>query len=131
MKIEVFVYTRPNLRTYSVEMEMYMGTNVLRGLFDDMVMMPEVKRVFLSFPERWLNILEQRALLHRIEHFCPNCESVTIKTHSVYIVQVCKSENVFIIKPVEDIDETSDCTVRMCTEENEGNLLEEGKLNVL
>jgi hypothetical protein len=79
-----------------------MGTNVLRSIFDKMEMLPDVKEVFLSFPENWLNIIEQRVLFQRLGHYCPNLEKVTIKTQSVYIIQCTPHGSCLIINGDND-----------------------------
>lgn len=92
-KITVYVYRRPNLRDSGLEYEMYMGMDVLRSLFEKMEMRPDVKNLNLSFPERWLNVVEQRSLLDRLKKYCPNLEGLVIKTHSVYIIQCVPSKH--------------------------------------
>lgn len=96
--LTVYVYQRPHMRDSQLEFELYMGRNVLDGIFDKMVQMPEVTELFLSFPENWLNIIEQRALYQRLNHYCPNLEKLTIKTQSVYIIQCTSAECVRIMR---------------------------------
>lgn len=105
----VYVYRRPNLRDEDLEFERFIGRGVLDSLFDKMEMRKDVKNLSLSFPEQWLNILEQRALYPRLEYFCPNLTKVTIKTHSVYIIQCTKSENVRIYQDplIEEVMENT------------------------
>jgi len=91
-KISVYVYKRPNLRDEGLEMEMYMGMDFLRTLFDKMEVRPDITSVKLSFPERWLNIVEQRSIYDRAVKYCPNLKELIIKTHSVYIIQ-CTPNN--------------------------------------
>ncbi len=86
-KISVYAYRRPNLRDEGLEMEMYVGMDFLRTLFDRMEVRPDITDVKLSFPERWLNIVEQRSIFDRAAKYCPNLKSLVIKTHSVYIIQ--------------------------------------------
>lgn len=100
--LKVYVYRRPHMRDESLEYELHMGTNVLRSIFDKMEMLPNVKEVFLSFPENWLNIIEQRVLFQRLGHYCPNLEKVTIKTQSVYIIQCTPAESCLIINGDND-----------------------------
>jgi hypothetical protein len=90
-----------------------------------------VGTIFLSFPERWLNILEQRALINRIEQFYPKCEELIIKTHSVYIIQCVKSENVLLFDLTEPIiDDYSSLTKVYFSDEESSkmNLFKEGKI---
>ena len=106
-ELTVYVYKRPNLRSYSVEMEAFMGLNVLRDMYDDMKV-NDVDSLYLSFPERWLNILELRQLPDRLVKYCPNLKTVTIKTHSVYLVQCVRSEHIKIIQHDErDVDHSA------------------------
>ena len=100
--LKVYVYRRPHMRDESLEYELHMGTNVLRSIFDKMEMLPDVKEVFLSFPENWLNIIEQRVLFQRLGHYCPNLEKVTIKTQSVYIIQCTPSGSAKIVASQEE-----------------------------
>ena len=102
VELEVLIYRRPNMRDEMLEYELHMGRNVLSGLFDEMKMMPEVENVFFSFPENWLNIIEQRMLFSRLEHFCPNLKKVTIKTQSVYIIQCTPSGSAKIVASQEE-----------------------------
>lgn len=105
VKLKVLIYQRPFLRDEGLEYEKYMGLDVLASIFDKMEMRPDVDDLFLSFPEQWLNIIEQRALYKRLEHYCPNLEVLTIKTHSVYIVQCTAAKDCGIID-IEYIPET-------------------------
>ncbi|WP_206165750.1 hypothetical protein, partial [Citrobacter braakii] len=69
-----------------------MGMDFLRTLFDKMEVRPDITSVKLSFPERWLNIVEQRSIYDRAVKYCPNLKELIIKTHSVYITQ-CTPNN--------------------------------------
>ena len=100
--LKVYVYRRPHMRDESLEYELHMGTNILRSIFDKMEMLPDVKEVFLSFPENWLNIIEQRVLFQRLGYYCPNLEKVTIKTQSVYIIQCTPNGSCLIINGDND-----------------------------
>ena len=64
-KLKLYVYSRPNLRDDALEYEMYMGMGVLKNIFDNMKIVKD-ESLFLSFPERWLNIIEQRQLYYRL-----------------------------------------------------------------
>lgn len=86
-KISVYVYRRPNMRDEGLEMEMYLGMDFLRTLFDKMEVREDITSVKLSFPERWLNVVEQRSIYDRAVKYCPNLKELIIKTHSVYIIQ--------------------------------------------
>ena len=100
--LKVYVYRRPHMRDESLEYELHMGTHILRSIFDKMEMRPDVKEVFLSFPENWTNIIEQRILFQRLGHYCPNLEKVTIKTQSVYIIQCTPNGSCLIVNGDND-----------------------------
>ena len=102
IELEVYVYRRPNLRDDSLEYELYMGQNVLRAIFDEMRECPEITELFLSFPENRLNIIEQRLLFPRLGQYCPNLKKVTIKTHSVYIIQCTPNSCCLIVQGDND-----------------------------
>ena len=108
--LKVYVYRRPHMRDESLEYELHMGTNILRSIFDKMEMLPDVKEVFLSFPENWLNIIEQRVLFQRLGHYCPNLKKVTIKTQSVYIIQCTPNDSCLIIQGDNDGCQEADKT---------------------
>ena len=136
-KLKVLIYQRPFLRDDGLEYERYMGLDVLRSVFDEFKMRPDVKSLYLSFPEQWLNILEQRSLYTRLEHYCPNLETVTIKTHSVYIVQCTHAEDcgIVVIDDLiqESIEDKEEDLKRKLYVDNmgESNLINPSKLNIL
>lgn len=129
-ELQVIVYRRPNLRDDNLEAEMYMGRRVLEQLFDKMEVDPTVKDVFLSFPERWLNLIELRQLLDRLQKYCPNLESATIKTHSVYIIQCTPNTCCAIV--ADDLDSIDDHSLdgRLYTD-NAHNLFDLSGMNVV
>ncbi len=94
----VYVYQRPHMRDERLEYELHIGRDVLSSIFDKMEQRPDVIEVFLSFPENWTNIIEQRVLYQRLGHYCPNLKKVVIKTQSVYIIQCTKPHCIGIIK---------------------------------
>lgn len=131
--LKVYIYTRPHLRDAGLEFELQMGRGVLESMFDKMEVRPDVKTLFLSFPENHLNILEQRALYSRCEVYLPNLKQLTIKTHSVYIIQCTPNGNCLIVDNCEQIreegfDEQQD---RKLYHPMTGNVVDVGKLNVL
>ncbi len=83
-EIEVIVYRRPNM--FKVEQSIYGRTDLeeLEKLFT-VEGYKATKELNLYYPERFLNILEQRALADRIRK--AGYSKATIITHSVYIVQ--------------------------------------------
>jgi hypothetical protein len=94
------VHQRPNLR--EEDFQTYMGKQTLQELFD-----PEIPKIntkltelYLHYPERWLNIVEQRSLFARIGKYLPKLEQLYIVTHSVYFVQCMRSDYIRIVTPV-------------------------------
>ena len=55
----------------------------------------EEQALELYYPERFLNIVEQRALVQRIEN-AENYTACRITTSSVYIIQCCRSQQIGI-----------------------------------
>ena len=94
--LQVLVYTRPNLRGSLDEMLMYQGKTCLDNIFDKLKIDEETTKVHLEYPERWTNILEQRTLFYKISFFYPNIQKLTIKTHSVYIIQCIQNDYIGI-----------------------------------
>ncbi len=127
--LTVYVYPRPNMRDESLAYELHMGRDVLDAIFDEFRVMPEVTDLFLSFPENWTNVVEQRALYRRLGKYCPNLTKVTIKTQSVYILQCTKAECVRVVGSAEGCaDETEDGRM---WHPMTGNVINANKLNVL
>jgi hypothetical protein len=91
----VHTVTRPNLR--DDEFFVFVGQQFLRDLFDGDGDMSSYVNVTLQCPERWLNILEQRALLMAVQVRCPKLQKLHIVTHSVYILQCSPNGTVFVI----------------------------------
>ena len=104
-KLTVYVQRRPHLRDEKLEYSLYLGYGVLKQIFDDEIVDPTVKNVTFFYPERWLNIVEERSLYQRLEHFCPNLETVTIVTQSVYIIQCTRKEDIQIISSEDEIEQ--------------------------
>lgn len=100
--LTVYLFRRPFMRCEALEMEMYMGQSQLKTMFDDERVDESVTSLFLSFPERWMNIVEERSLYPRIEKYLPNCKEVTIKTQSVYILQSTRAEDIKIVADEEE-----------------------------
>lgn len=120
--LEVRVFTRPNLR--DDEMISYVGQNLLRDLFDypdkDLSQMTDIT---LIYPERWLNILEQRVLLEALKDRCPNAEKIVIVTHSVYIIQCTPNGCCFVCDTASNYpDQGYTRGQRYCPEEKEQGL---------
>ena len=127
--LKVYIYQRPFLRDEDLNAEMYIDYRILEQIFDRMETDRTVKKVYLSFPERWLNIIEQRTLLKRLQLYCPCLEDVTIKTHSVYIIQTTKNTSAYIVKVDTSIPQEEDIGKLYC--ENIGNIFDLSKINVV
>lgn len=106
MNTKVYIYTRPNLRDSNLEYEFFLERSVIEDCFDNMVMRDDVKSLHLTFPENYLNIIEQRKLYDRLQFYCPNLQDLTIKTHSVYIIQNTPADCCFICDKACDVPET-------------------------
>jgi hypothetical protein len=103
--LTVHTYTRPNLR--DDEMYVYVGQVFLMDLFDSDKDITDTKQIQLIYPERWLNVIEQRILFDAILNRCPNVEKLHIITHSVYIMQCTPNGCLFICDKASDYPEQS------------------------
>jgi hypothetical protein len=101
-KIKLIVTRRPHMRDDNLEYLLCMGTGVLRQIFDNEVVDSSVKNVVLYYPERYMNIVEERSLYSRLARYCPNLESLEIMTQSVYLIQMTPRESVFIVEHPDD-----------------------------
>jgi hypothetical protein len=82
------------------------GTGELKKLFTIENYICEKQCLELYYPERFLNILEQRALIKRMEN-AQNYSEVRIITSSPYIIQCVSSKNLKIAN-VKDEDLSED-----------------------
>lgn len=96
-KLEVFVQRRPHMRDDNLEYMLHLGQGVLRQVFDEQRIDPSVTTVEFFYPERWMNIVEERSLFDRLQKYCPNLKEVRIVTQSVFIIQCTKAECVQIV----------------------------------
>ena len=87
---EVMVYSRPNMR--NDEMTFYIGFSVYTNIFDKRIISQDSGNVSLVYPERFLNIVEQRMLCSLFWYYNPNVTKVQVLTHSVYIIQCTRKE---------------------------------------
>jgi hypothetical protein len=108
---ELRVYTRPNLR--SDDMMVYMGKSYVDNAFDGEKVDKDTTDIYIQYPERWTNLLEQRVLVYRLMRFYPNLKKMTITTHSVYTIQCVHHEVIRIyddaLQYPEENTETSTC----------------------
>lgn len=137
-EIAVFVYRRPHMRCESLEYELDMGRNHLDNIFDKEIVDEKTTELFFSFPERWMNIVEERMLFERIKRLYPNMKKVTIKTQSVYIIQSTPAGQCHIVASKEEREyeaEHGQLTQEQKTGKmwfpNPGNIVNAHALNVL
>ena len=105
-ELTVYVQRRPHLRDENLEYHLHQGQGVLRQIFDEERIDTNVTTVEFYYPERWMNIIEERSLYKRLERFCPNLKKVTIVTQSVYIIQCTRAENVLIAQSEDEQEQT-------------------------
>lgn len=101
-ELKVYIYRRPHMRSEALEFELGMGRSALENMFDDEVVNQKETSLYFSFPERWLNIVEERSLYQRIQRFYPNVKQVVIRTQSVYIIQSTPSGCCHIVQAPEE-----------------------------
>ena len=104
-KLTVYVQRRPHMRCPNLEYLLNVGLSALQQMFDKEEIDPLVTKLELMFPERWLNIVEERSLLRRLEHFYPNLTEVKIYTQSVYILQCVSNKDIVIISSEDECAE--------------------------
>ena len=96
--LTVYNHRRPHLRNETLEMVGHIGLGAIETMFDKMKPDENVHSLKLLFPERFLNIVEQRVLLQRIEKYLTKVEDVIIHTHSPFICQTVPKEHSLVIK---------------------------------
>lgn len=96
-KIEVNVQRRPHLRDDNLEYQLHIGQGILRQIFDQERVDTSITEAQFYYPERWMNIIEERSMFDRLQKFCPNLKNVTIVTQSVYIIQSTPAGSVRIV----------------------------------
>ncbi len=102
-ELEVFVQRRPHMRDDNLEMMMHFGLGILKQIFDKEHVDASVTQAVFYYPERWLNIVEERSLYGRLTKYCPNLKHVKIITQSVYIIQCTKASSVRIVKSEDEV----------------------------
>ena len=102
MEVKLIVFRRPDMFHVHQNMHNLVGFNELEKLFKIDGYKTTAKEVLWYYPERFLNIIEQRALVSRAE--IAGYEKVIIITGSVYIVQTVNSKNICITQD-DDIPE--------------------------
>lgn len=111
----VYVQRRPHMRSDTLEYSLCIGKGILHQIFDEERIDTNIKEAIFFYPERWLNIVEERSLYPRLEQYCPNLKKVTIITQSVYIIQCTAKDNLLIISSQDEIDRIA----------SEGNITQE------
>lgn len=112
--LHVKVWTRPNLRDGCHEMMLYSGKAFLDNIFDKKVVDPSVTTVWAYYPETWCNIPELQALMDWIPKFYPNVTKIDITTHSVYIIQTVRAQQIGIYDKHSDFPQNhgTDCHLK-------------------
>lgn len=95
MELNVFVYRRPNMFIVNQNLYNMIGLGELENLFTIEDYKTKDKELRLYFPERFLNILEKRALIERIRK--AGYEKATIITHCEHILTTVHHKNILII----------------------------------
>ena len=131
--LEVYITRRPHMRDESLEYELHMGKTILENLFDREVVDEKTTSIYLSYPERWCNIIEERSIYQRLVRLYPNLKKVKIKTQSVYIIQCTPSGCCLIVSGKEEQDSklTQESDTGRLWFPNVGNIIDATKLNVL
>lgn len=95
MNLLVYVYRRPNMFKVSDNLYNMIGYGELESMFS-IEGYKSSGHLTLYFPERFLNILEERALVSR----CKECgySDVVIITHSEHILTTVHPEDIRIIQ---------------------------------
>ena len=96
--LTVYVLRRPNMFIVNEMLTNQIGLGELKKIMHIEDYEPRKDQdLYLYFPERFLNIIEQRALMIRLEKI-KQYKTITIVTQSVYIMQCTNRENLFIIQ---------------------------------
>jgi len=91
MEVKVIVDRRPNMFDVQRNLLSFVGLGQLEQLMTDYEFKVQGGVLELLYPERFLNVIEQRLLLERAE--VAGFDSVKIETHSVYIIQTVDNRN--------------------------------------
>lgn len=102
-EINVRCHRRPNLLDDDFEYKSYIGRDVLSNLFCHQKIDEKTTHIELWFPERWLNIIQERSLFIRLDKYYPNLKSIKIDTQSVYILQCVSKNDIRIIMGADEI----------------------------
>lgn len=95
MELKVVVYKRPNMFIVNESPINMLGVSTLKSLFHDEGFKDTNSSLTLLYPERFLNVLEQRDLINRISK--QNYTNVHIVTHSCFIIQTIPKDNLRVV----------------------------------
>jgi len=90
--IEVILYKRPNMFRVNDNMYNMLGLGELENFYNIPDYKGSGKELLLFYPERFINIVEQKALIERLMK--SDYKKVRIITHSPFIVQCSKNVKV-------------------------------------
>lgn len=96
MKLTVWVFRRPNLFAVNDNLYNMVGTGELRKVYEKEGYKTTHTMLQLYYPERFLNILELRALVGRLEN--AGFQEVSIITGSEHIICTVHSQNILIVQ---------------------------------
>lgn len=105
-EIKVYVQKRPWLRDPNLEYLYMLGFGVLQDIFDREVI-NTTETLTLYFPERHLNLVEERSLYDRLKTYCPKLKKLEIMTSSVLILQCTSHKNILILESPDEIENGS------------------------
>lgn len=105
LSLIIYVDRRPDMFKVHNNMFHAISTGVLEKMFTNPDFKVKEGKITLYFPERYLNIVQQRDLVRRLEA-CGYVEAVLF-THSVYIIQTAPNNVLRIIEcDLKTIDES-------------------------
>lgn len=106
MEVIVTVFKRPNMFEVDKHILNKLGFSLLEELFTNPNFKAEGKTAKWYYPERFLNMVEQRKLIARAEK--AGFSKIEIVTHSLFIVQTAKNTDVEIVLDKEIFEDSSD-----------------------
>ena len=95
MELKVVVYKRPNMFIVNESPINMLGVSTLKSLFHDEGFKDTSSFLTILYPERFLNVLEQRDLINRISK--QNYINVNIVTHSCFIIQTVPKDYLRVV----------------------------------
>ena len=95
MELKVVVYKRPNMFIVNESPINMLGVSTLKSLFHDEGFKDTSSFLTILYPERFLNVLEQRDLINRISK--QNYTNVNIVTHSCFIIQTVPKDYLRVV----------------------------------